>query len=162
MLALLVWWVASVLQGVWGQGAIRVERRYTSARCSGMGSDTRVARAVPRLWADSVERLRRHTYSAFATLALLAIFAVAFQVGDRLSRLLLVLVFLGLLVLGPFAQHLTRWVLKRIGWWGKPVVVLGYRKAGTEVAGLLKEEWNWATIPSPPWITGWTSRLRSR
>ena len=62
-----------------------------------MGSDTRVAR-LTGLRVGAVERLRRHTYSALATLALLTIFAVAFQVGDRLLRLLLVFAFLGLLV----------------------------------------------------------------
>ncbi len=141
-LALLVWWVASVLQGIWGQGALSALNVATIAPVAvGWVAIRALLGLYPGYGLDSVERLRRHTYSAFATLALLAIFAVAFQVGDRLSRLLLVLVFLGLLVLGPFAQHLTRWVLKRTGWWGKPVVVLGYRNAGTEVAGLLEEEW---------------------
>ena len=142
VLALLVWCLASVLQGVWGQGALSASSVAILAPVTvGWVAIRALLGLYPGYGLDSVERLRRHTYSAFATLALLAIFAVAFQVGDRLSRLLLVLVFLGLLVLGPFAQHLTRWVLKRIGWWGKPVVVLGYRKAGKEVAGLLKEEW---------------------
>ena len=142
VLALFVWWVASVFQGVWGQGALSASSVATLASVAvGWVAIRALLGMYPGYGLDSVERLRRHTYSTFATLALLAIFAVAFQVGDRLSRLLLALIFLGLLVLGPFAQHLTRWVLKRIGWWGKPVVVLGYRKAGTEVADLLKEEW---------------------
>jgi Undecaprenyl-phosphate galactose phosphotransferase WbaP len=142
VLALLVWCLASVLQGVWGQGALSAMSVATLAPVTvGWVAIRALLGLYPGYGLDSVERLRRHTYSAFATLALLAIFAVAFQVGDRLSRLLLFLVFLGLLVLGPFAEHLTRWVLKRIGWWGKPVVVLGYSTAGTEVAGLLKEEW---------------------
>jgi FlaA1/EpsC-like NDP-sugar epimerase len=142
VLALFVWWVASVFQGVWGQGALSASSVATLASVAvGWVAIRALLGMYPGYGLDSVERLRRHTYSTFATLALLAIFAVAFQVGDRLSRLLLLLLFLGLLVLGPFAQYLTRWVLKRIGWWGKPVVVLGYRKAGTAVAGLLKEEW---------------------
>ena len=142
VLALFVWWLASVVQGVWGQGALSAMSVATLAPVAvGWVAIRALLGLYPGYGLDSVERLRRHTYSTFATLALLAIFAVAFQVGDRLSRLLLVLVFLGLLVLGPFAEHLTRWVMKRIGWWGKPVVVLGYSKAGTEVAGLLKEEW---------------------
>jgi FlaA1/EpsC-like NDP-sugar epimerase len=90
---------------------------------------------------DSVEQLRRHTYSVVAVLAILSIFAMAFHVGDLLSRLLLALVFLGLLVLAPFAQHLVKRGLKRIGWWGKPVVVLSFRKPGADVVGLLKERW---------------------
>jgi hypothetical protein len=51
---------------------------------------------------DSVEELRRHTHSVFATLAILAIFALGFQVGDLLSRLQLGLSFVGLLGLGSF------------------------------------------------------------
>ena len=142
LLALLVWWMASVLQGIWGQGAL-----------SGVTVATMVPVAVgwvgvrallgmyPGYGLDSVEQLRRHTYSVVAVLAILSIFAMAFPVGDLHSRPLLALVFLGLLVWAPFAQHLLKRGLKRIGWWGKPVVVLSYRKAGTEVACLLKEEW---------------------
>ena len=148
VLALLVWWVASVLQGVWGQGAFSASSVAILVPVTvGWVAIRAFLGLYPGYGLDSVERLRRHTYSAVAPLALLAIFALAFQVGDRLSRLLLVLVFLGLLALGPFAQPLTRWVLKRIGWWGKPVLVLGYRKAGTEVAGLLKEEWELGYYP---------------
>jgi Undecaprenyl-phosphate galactose phosphotransferase WbaP len=142
VLALLVWWVASVLQGVWGQGALSASSVAILVPVTvGWVAIRAFLGLYPGYGLDPVERLRRHTYSAVATLALLAIFALAFEVGDRLSRPLLVLVFLGLLVLGPFAQLFTRWVLKRIGWWGKAVLVLGYRMAGTEVAGLLKEEW---------------------
>jgi hypothetical protein len=52
---------------------------------------------------DSVEQLRRHVYSVSATLAVLAVLAVGFQIGDSLSRLLLALTFLDLLFLTPFA-----------------------------------------------------------
>ncbi len=89
---------------------------------------------------DAVEQLRRHTHATFATLALLAISAVSFQI-DTLSRLLFALVFLGLLVLTPFARHLVRWGMKRVGVWGKPVVILGYKDAGTNLVNLLKKRW---------------------
>ncbi len=56
---------------------------------------------------DSVEELRRHTYSVFATLAILAIFALGSQVGGSLSRLLLGLFFLGLLVLVPMIVRIA-------------------------------------------------------
>ncbi len=143
LLALLVWWLASLLQGAWGQGPLSALSVATVAYAAvGWVAIRALLGMYPGYGLDSVERLRRHTYSVFATLALLAVFAVAFQVADRLSRLLLALVFLGLLVLGPFAQHLTRLVLKKIGWWGKPVLVLGYREAGTKVVGRLKEAWD--------------------
>jgi Undecaprenyl-phosphate galactose phosphotransferase WbaP len=142
LLALLIWWLAAVLQNIWGQGALSASSVATIAPIAvGWVAIRALLGLYPGYGLDSVERLRRHTYSTFATVALLAVFAVTFQVGDRLSRLLLILVFLGLLVLGPFAQHLTKWVLKRICCWGKPVVVLGYIEAGTKIVGLLKEEW---------------------
>jgi Undecaprenyl-phosphate galactose phosphotransferase WbaP len=90
---------------------------------------------------DSVEQLRRHTYATFAILAMVAIFALGFQLGLLLSRLLLGLVFLGLLILTPFAQYFMRSWLKRVDLWGKPVVVLGYKEAGTNVVNLLSEQW---------------------
>jgi len=142
LLVLLVWWIASVLQGIWGRGPL-----------SGMSIATMVPLAVgwvgvrallgmyPGYGLDSVEQLRRHTYSVFAVLAILAIFAMAFQVGDLLSRLLLGLVFLSLLVLAPFARHLVKCALKKISWWGKPVVVLSYRETGASVVNLLEERW---------------------
>ena len=61
---------------------------------------------------DPVEQLRRHTYAAFATLAMLAIIALGFQLGLLLSRLLLAFVFLGLLVLTPFAQYFMKSLMK--------------------------------------------------
>jgi FlaA1/EpsC-like NDP-sugar epimerase len=142
LLAVLVWWLAAVLQGVWGRGALSALSVATIAPIAlGWVAIRALLGLYPGYGLDSIERLRRHTYSAVATVALLTIFAAAFQVGDRLSRLLLALVFLGLLVSGPFAQHLTKRVMKRIGWWGKPVVVLGYREAGTKIVSLLKGEW---------------------
>jgi Undecaprenyl-phosphate galactose phosphotransferase WbaP len=142
LLALLVWWVAAVLRGIWGEGALSP---LSVATIAPVAVGWVVIRAFlglyPGYGLDSAERLRRHTYSVFATLAILAIFAVAFQVGDRISRLLLALVFLGLLFLAPFTQHLTRWGLKRIGLWGKPIIVLGYGEHGANIVGLLREGW---------------------
>jgi Undecaprenyl-phosphate galactose phosphotransferase WbaP len=141
LLALLIWQAASALQGVWGQGQL---------------SDVTAAAMVPilALWVglrallglypgyglDAVEVLRRHTYSVFAMLATLAIFAVGFQVGN-LSRLLLLLMFLGLLVLAPFARYFTAWGMKRAGLWGKPVVVLSYKETGTNIVEALRRNW---------------------
>jgi Undecaprenyl-phosphate galactose phosphotransferase WbaP len=90
---------------------------------------------------DSVEELRRHVYAVFVTLGILAIFAMGSQVGEQLSRLLLFLLFLGLLLLTPFVQYFMRWVMKKIGLWGKPVVILSYKESGTNIVNLLKENW---------------------
>ncbi len=94
---------------------------------------------------DSVEELRRHTYSVFATLAVLAIFALGFQVGDLLSRLQLGLSFLGLLTLGPFTRSFVKWGLREIGLWGRPVIIFGSGqnegRVRGKVAELLQERW---------------------
>ena len=128
---------------MWGQGPL---------------SDTSIAAIVPILavWIglrallglypgyglNSVEQLRRQTYAAFATLAILAIFALGFQVGESLSRLLLILVFMGLLIVTPPTQYGAKWCMKKLGIWGKPVVVLSYKATGTDIVDSLKGDWD--------------------
>jgi lipopolysaccharide/colanic/teichoic acid biosynthesis glycosyltransferase len=142
LFAFLVWWVANGLQEIWGQGALTAVFLATMAPIAGVWVSIRALLGLsPGYGLDSVEWLRRHTYSVFAALAMVAIFDTAVQMGDKLSRLLLGLVFLGLLILAPLARYLTQWELKRIGWWGKPVVVLSSGEAGANVVNLLKERW---------------------
>jgi len=63
---------------------------------------------------NEAEELKRQTYALLATPAFAAIFALAFQVGGIVSRLLLALVFIGLLVLCPLAPHyVKKWMM---GW----------------------------------------------
>ena len=142
LLSLLVWKVSYVLQGVWGHFALS---EMTNVAVLAVISTWIGLRALlglyPGYGLDPVEQLRRHTYATFATLAMLAILALGFQIGDSLSRLLLVLVFLGLLVLSPFMQHLVKVRMKRTDLWGQPVVVLGHNGAGANVVSLLREEW---------------------
>ena len=95
----------------------------------------------PGYGAGPVEELRRHAHSIFALAAVLAIFALGLKVGDLLSRSWLALFLVGLLVLGPFVRSIVKRGLKRAGLWGKPVVILGYRQAGTGLATLLEREW---------------------
>jgi Undecaprenyl-phosphate galactose phosphotransferase WbaP len=90
---------------------------------------------------DPVEELRRHVYAVFATLSILAIFAVGSQVGDMFSRLLLFLVFLGLLLLTPFVQYFVKRGMKEVGLWGRPTVILSYKGTGTNTVNLLKRNW---------------------
>src|SRR5215216_7964970 len=96
-IALVVWGAAAFGKSIWGPGEL---------------SEVAVAAIVPSVmvWVglrtllglypgyglDSAERLRRHTYSVFANLSVLAVVAVGFQVGNALSRLLLSFAFLGL------------------------------------------------------------------
>jgi Undecaprenyl-phosphate galactose phosphotransferase WbaP len=142
LLVIAVWWVASVLQGLWGRGALSPLSSATVVFIAlGWAGIRALLGIYPGYGLNSPERLRRHTYSVVSTLAMLAIFALAFKVGDALSRMLLSLVFFGLLILAPFVQHLMAWGLKRMSRWGKQVIVLGYKDAGTEVVDLLKEKW---------------------
>jgi Undecaprenyl-phosphate galactose phosphotransferase WbaP len=143
-LALVIWELASMLQSIWGKGTL---------------SDVTVAVMVPLIAAwiglrallglypgyglDAVEELRRHTYAVIATLAMVAIFAVGFQV-EELSRLQLVSFFLGLLFAAPLTQYFVKRGLKEVGLWGKPVVILSYRETGTNstnIAILLDQKW---------------------
>ena len=142
VLALLIWQTSLVLQGIWGNGVLS---EMTTVAMFAIITSWVGLRALlglyPGYGLDSVEQLRRHTYATFAILAMVAIFALGFQLGLLLSRLLLGLVFLGLLILTPFAQYFMRSWLKRVDLWGKPVVVLGYKEAGTNVVNLLSEQW---------------------
>ena len=90
---------------------------------------------------DAVEELRRHTYATLSTLAILAIFALSLQVVNLLSRLLLALVFLGLLLSAPFVRSLVKRGLNGAQLWGKPVVILGYKEPKTNLVDLLKVNW---------------------
>ena len=148
-LASLAWSTAYMLQSLWGQGDLSELSVGLVAPSVAVWIGLRLLLGLyPGYGLDSVERLRRHTYSVFATLAILAMFALAFQVGNSLSRLMLVLAFAGLLLLTPLGQSLTRWALHRTGLWGRPVVILGYRNMGNRVMEQLKEEWGLGYAPA--------------
>ena len=147
-LALVVWGVAYVGQRIWGHGEL---------------SGVAVASIVPSIivWVglrallglypgyglDSAESLRRHTHSVFATLAVLAVFAMGSQVGDLLSRILLTFAFLGLLFITPFVQHFVKLGMKKAGLWGKPVITLSYKETGARIQELLNQEWGIGYLP---------------
>ncbi|MEJ7631713.1 MAG: undecaprenyl-phosphate galactose phosphotransferase WbaP [Rubrobacteraceae bacterium] len=143
LLALMIWDAAYVLQAIWGRGELS----------GGVAIATMVpivavwigSRALlglyPGYGMDSVEGLRRHVYALLATLAVVAIFALGFQLENKLSRLLLISAFLGLLILAPPLQYFVRQGMKKVGLWGKPVVILSHRDAGTDITSLLKQNW---------------------
>jgi Undecaprenyl-phosphate galactose phosphotransferase WbaP len=147
-LALVVWGVAYVGQRIWGHGEL---------------SEVAVAAIVPSVvvWVglrallglypgyglDAAERLRRHAYSVFATLAVLAVFAVGSQVGNLFSRILLAFAFLGLLFVTPFVQQFVKLAMKKAKLWGKPVITLSYRETGAAFQELLKQEWGMGYDP---------------
>ena len=147
-LALVVWGMAYAGQSIWGRGAL---------------SEVAVAAILPSVmvWIglrgllglypgyglDSAESLRRHTYSVFATIAVLAVVAVGFQVGHLLSRILLAFAFLGLLFITPFVQHFVKLGMKKARLWGKPVITLSYKETGARFQELLKQEWGMGYSP---------------
>jgi Undecaprenyl-phosphate galactose phosphotransferase WbaP len=147
-LALVVWGAAAFGKSIWGSGEL---------------SEVAVAAIVPSVmvWVvlrallglypgyglDSADRLRRHVCSVFATLAVLAVVAVGFKVGDALSRLLLACAFLGLLFLTPFVLHSVKLGMKKAGLWGKPVITLSYKETGARFQELLKQEWGIGYLP---------------
>ena len=142
LVAILICMVAYSLQSVWGEGRLSEVARATIVPSIAVWIGLRALLGLyPGYGLDSVERLRRHVYSVCATVAILAVLAVGFQIGDLLSRLMLLLTFLGLLFIAPFAQYLIRRELKRLRLWGRPVIVLGYANTGAQSVDLLEREW---------------------
>jgi Undecaprenyl-phosphate galactose phosphotransferase WbaP len=141
-LASLLWCVALLIQGIWGQGEIK------DVALAGIVPNVAVwvgLRALlglyPGYGIDEAEELRRQTYAVLATLATTAVFAVGLKVSESLSRLLLLVGFVSLLVLAPFARHLAKAAMNRAGVWGKPVVLIGVGEVGSRLVKTLREEW---------------------
>ena len=142
LLALLIWLIAFKLHATWGLGELSVVSVTAVVPTIVMWTGLRMLLGLyPGYGWDAVEELRRHTYATLTTLAILATFAVSLEVGDLLSRLLLALVFMGLLMLAPFVRSLVKSALNRSQLWGKPVVILGYQEPKTHLVDLLKENW---------------------
>jgi Undecaprenyl-phosphate galactose phosphotransferase WbaP len=99
---------------------------------------------------DQPEELRRQTYAVAATLATVSVFALmfppyfalVFYMGSPLSRLLLVLGFLGLLFFAPLLRYFVKLGLRKVGLWGKPVAILGADEVGRDLVRTLQREWN--------------------
>lgn len=148
LLASLLWWLAVVLQSIWGRIPLSeipfgLIVPYTAAWV-GMRA---LLGLYPGYTLTSVEELRRQTYAALGVLSITTIFAVALQSGDLLSRLLVGLHFLELLLLAPLWRHFMKWGMTKIGLWGKPVVVLGAGNAGKQLVRTLQQEWSLGFVP---------------
>jgi hypothetical protein len=121
LLALVIWWVAAVVQGIWGVVSLSETTPLTVV----VSVIMMIAWVGLRGWLGLypgyglglVEELLRHTYAVIATVALLAVFVVASQLGELISRWLLVTLFVGLLVLTPLARYLVRRRLQRFGFY---------------------------------------------
>jgi Undecaprenyl-phosphate galactose phosphotransferase WbaP len=148
LLALVVWGVAYVGQGIWGHGELTGVAVAIIVPSVMVWIGLRALLGLyPGYGVDSAERLRRNTYSVFATLAVLTVVAVGFHVGNLLSRILLAFAFLGLLFLTPFVQHFAMLGMKKAGLWGKPVIILSYKETGAKFQELLKQEWGMGYYP---------------
>ena len=143
LLAFLVWEVAFVFRTILGRVPL------SELAANSILIDTILWVGMRKLFGlypgyglDEAEELRRQIYAVGATLATISIFALAFQVGISFSRLLLGVGFLGLLFLAPMLRHWVKQGLRRIGLWGKPVVILGAGEAGVRLLTMLQKEWS--------------------
>jgi Undecaprenyl-phosphate galactose phosphotransferase WbaP len=147
-LALLVWVAAYELEGLLGGHEFSAAVLAAAAPNVAVWIGLRMLLGLyPGYGLDSVERLRRDTYSVFAALAILTIFVVASQREITLSRVLLVSVFTGLLVLALPVFGLVRWIVRRMGLWGRPVVILSYKGTGSQMDEMLRREWGLGYVP---------------
>ncbi len=118
LLAVLVWWAASALQAVFGRGELSEVSVAGAATNVGVWVGLRALLGLyPGYGLDQAEELRRQTYAVAAALAVTSVFALAFHVGDLLSRLLLVSGFAGLLLFAPLVRHFVKRGMMRSGLW---------------------------------------------
>jgi Undecaprenyl-phosphate galactose phosphotransferase WbaP len=142
LLALVLCQVAAMIQFLWGNGAL------TSAAIAGMVPNIVVWVGLrfllglyPGYGLGQVEELRRQTFALFTTLAITTVFAFFSSTAESLSRMLLFAWILGLLFTAPLARYCAKLALKKLGLWGKPVVVLGAHDVGARVLEDLRREW---------------------
>jgi Undecaprenyl-phosphate galactose phosphotransferase WbaP len=142
LLALSLWQVASMLQGVWGHGDL--SRFALAAMMPNLVVWVGLRFLLglyPGYGLGQVEELRRQTFALLGTLAITTVFAFASNTDDSLSRMLLFAWALGLLLLAPVARYCAKVAMMNLRLWGKPVVVLGAQDAGARVLQDLQREW---------------------
>jgi len=142
LLALVLCQMAALIQFLWGSSAL------TTVAIAGMVPNVVVWLGLrfllglyPGYGLGQVEELRRQTFALFTTLAITTVFAFFSSTAESLSRMLLFAWILGLLVTAPLARYCAKLALKKLGLWGKPVVVLGAHDAGARVLEDLRREW---------------------
>lgn len=149
VLALVVWEVACIAHILWAPGYLSGIAVASIVPVAMVWIGLRASQGLyPGYGMDEAEELKRQTYALVATLAFAAIFALAFQVGDAISRFLLGIVFAGLLFLSPLMRHFVKRWMRRHDVWGKPVVILGTGEAGWLVEETLKREWKLGFRPT--------------
>jgi len=142
VLAFLIWEIACLAQIFWAPGYLTGATVASIVPIALVWVGFRAAQGLyPGYGMDEAEELKRQTYAVLATLAFAAIFALAFHIGDVVSRFLLLLVFVGLLFLSPFMRYVTKNWMRRHGVWGKPVIILGSGDAAARLEASLEREW---------------------
>ena len=148
LFALVIWWGASELHALWGRGDLLGVSAASIVPNTLIWIGMRLLLGLyPGYGLDAVEALRRQTYAVLATLAMTSVFALAFQIGDSLSRLLLGLGFLILLLVAPLVRYLAKLSMRALGMWGKPVVILGAGETGAQLLRVLHREWGLGFVP---------------
>ena len=146
--ALVAFGIAFMLQKIWGSGPLTGITLASILPSLAVWLGLRALLGLyPGYGLDHPEELRRQTYAALGALATITTFAVALQVGDFVSRLVLLPGFFGLLLLVPVMRELAKWWMKRLGFWGKQVVILAAGESGEDIADLLDREWTLGYIP---------------
>lgn len=148
LLALAVWQVAVVAQGVWGNGQLSPLGILVFLPNVAVWVGLRALMGLyPGYGFGQVEELRRQTFALLTTVAITMTFAFASNVADHISRLVLFGWVLGLLVAAPFIRGFAKWAMMKAGLWGKPVVIFGAGEAGTRILEVLRREWQFGLNP---------------
>jgi Undecaprenyl-phosphate galactose phosphotransferase WbaP len=88
---------------------------------------------------DAAQELRLQTYSSFVALLVVSFALVALGMSKVFFYLVPLGVF-GLILVAPVVRGAAKWLLKRTGLWGKPVVVLGEHSVVTQLAKTMLED----------------------
>ncbi|MDP9488354.1 MAG: hypothetical protein M3Q49_21655, partial [Actinomycetota bacterium] len=159
VLALLVWEVACLVQILWAPGYLSGVAVASIVPVALVWVGLRASQGLyPGYGLDQAEELRRQTHALLVTLAFAAVFAMAFQIGDAISRLLLAVVFSGLLVLSPLMRRYVKGWMTKHGVWGKPVVIVSSGGSGLRVEELLAKEWTLGYRPVAVFGAGFDGR----
>lgn len=90
---------------------------------------------------NPVEELRRQGHAVALTLAITAVFALAIGAGSSLTLLPITAAFVGLSLIAPLVRYFVKLSMRRLGLWGKPVVVMVSTRGEMELVSTLEREW---------------------
>ena len=142
VLAFFIWEVTCLAEIFWAPGYLTGAAVASIVPVALVWVGFRAAQGLyPGYGMDEAEELKSQTYALLATLAFAAIFALAFHIGDLLSRFMLLLVFVSLLFLSPLMRYATKNWMRRHGVWGKPVAILGTGEGARRLEASLGREW---------------------